>query len=162
MAYNSTIPVISGLAILATFTGVSLGRSAVAEINPIHFRAGNSHFYSDLVPYRSSGSVEPNVAADDYFQPEPAYAVATACRGCDDYPVAYQPRHDKAVDGDLDDWSATRGPEADLASAEKAVPEPPPANRQWIERYTTYTVETETIMAPTQAPDPAQPVVQES
>jgi hypothetical protein len=152
MAYPTTMPILSGLAILATIAGVSLGRSAVAEINPVHYKPPTSSFYADLVPYRSSGSVQADLAGSDYFQAEPAYSADPGCGTCDDYPVEYRPRHDKSVDGIEDGWSASTGA-SDIegtAAADTAPPEPKPANRQWIERYTTYTIVTE-LVEPQQA-----------
>jgi hypothetical protein len=145
MAYSTTVPILGGLAILAAVTGVSLGRSAVAEINPVYFQPASSHFYSDMVPYRSAGSVESDLSGGDYVQADQAYSAA-GCAGCADYPVAYRPSHDPAVDGVEDDWSASAPRLADQASSKAEAPEPPPANRQWIERYTTYTVASEPVV----------------
>lgn len=140
MAYSTTVPIFGGLAILATVTGVSLGRSAVAEINPIHFKPASSHFYTDMVPYRSAGSVDADISGSDYVQPDYAYSAAPR-----DYPVAYQPRHDPAVDGIEDDWSASAPRATAAVSTEREAADPPPANREWIERYTTYTVASEPV-----------------
>jgi hypothetical protein len=143
MAYSTTLPILGGLAILAAVSGVSLGRSAISEINPVHFKPASSHFYSDLVPYRGGANVQPDLGASDYVEPDYAYSASPVCAGCDNYPVDYRPRHDKAVDGQEDGRSASAALET--VSTPSRVPEPPAANRQWIERYTTYTIVTEPV-----------------
>jgi hypothetical protein len=150
------LPILGGLAILATVTGVSLGRSAVGEINPVYFQPATSHFYSDLVPYRGADTIRTDPGANDYLEPEYAYSAVPVCAGCDNYAVDYRPRHDKAVDGVDDGWSASAPREA--AFGETEVAEPLPANREWIERYTTYTVASQ----PVEQEEEAVPVQEES
>ena len=144
MAYSTTVPILSGLAILATMTGVTLGRSAASEINPIHFKPASNTFYADLVPYRPSGSFDPQTSGGDYFQAETAYSAEPGCAACDQHSVGYEPYRESKIDGIEDGWSASAASEPRLAAAE-SVPEPAPANRQWIERYTTYTIVEEVV-----------------
>ena len=144
MAFSTTVPILSGLAILATMTGVTLGRSAVAEINPIHFRPASITFYADLVPYRPAGSFDPQTSGGDYFQAETAYSADPDCAACDRHSLGFERVRDTGIDGIEDGWSASAAPEPRLAAAE-TVPEPAPANRQWIERYTTYTIVEEVV-----------------
>ena len=144
MAYSTTVPILSGLAILATVTGVTLGRSAASEINPVHFKPASNTFYADLVPYRPSGSFDPQTSGGDYFQAETAYSAEPGCAACDRHSLGFEQVRDTGIDGIEDGWSASAAPEPRLAAAE-TVPEPAPANRQWIERYTTYTIVEEVV-----------------
>ena len=144
MAYSTTVPILSGLAILAAVTGVTLGRSAASEINPIHFKPASNTFYADLVPYRPSGSFDPQTSGGDYFQAETAYSAEPGCAACDQHSVGYEPYRESKIDGIEDGWSESAASEPRLAAAE-SVPEPAPANRQWIERYTTYTIVEEVV-----------------
>ena len=139
---NRTLPILGGLAVLAVVGGVSIGRSAIAEINPAYYEPDQpGPFYADLVPNTPSGTTVPESSGAEYLQADYAYSAAPTCIDCDNYPVAYRPRHDPAVDA----VAIPADPEP--AVYESGNTEPPPANREWIERYTTYTV----------AAEPAQP-----
>src|SRR4051794_32395899 len=109
MAYMTHIPLVAGLAILGSVTGVGLGRSTIAQINPAYFQTASSHFYGDMVPNRSSGQ-QSDPAAADYLQADYAYSAEPRCIGCDDYPVEYHPRHDKSLDLEIESWPAKDSP----------------------------------------------------
>jgi hypothetical protein len=146
MAYTTRVPVIAGLAILGGLTGVGIGRSTIAQVNPIHYQSASSHFYADLAPnHGSTTQAEP--ASTDYLQADYAYSASTNCPECGQYPVDSKPVHDRSVDAPIASWSASPPPEKVTAmvqpESEDPLAEPPPANRQWIERYTTYSVAAE-------------------
>lgn len=139
MAYSTTVPILAGLTILGSMTGVSIGRSTIAQINPVYFQPPSSHFYSELTPNRGPADQQPDLGGTDYVQADYAYSAAPGCGACMDYPVDYKPRHDKAVDVIEDSRSASASSEPVLAS-ETEWREPAPANRDWVDRYTDYQV----------------------
>lgn len=95
MAHPITLPTMGVLALLGAVGGVHLGRSAIAEINPVHFKwkEKGSSFYADLTPNRSFDS-QPRTITE-----EAAPALGSGCVGCTTYPEEYFPIHDPAVDG---------------------------------------------------------------
>jgi hypothetical protein len=150
MTISTTLTTIGGLSILAATAGVSLGRDAAGEIDPVYYQPVESHFYADLSPNRSSGTAQPDPGGSDYIQADYSY-LAAATR---DYPVEYRPRHDRWVDGVDDGWSAS-APVAEDA-AEVSIPtDPPPPNRAWVERYTDYTLVADPAPVQAAAPAPA-------
>jgi hypothetical protein len=154
MGYSTTVPILAGLAILGSLTGVTIGRSTVSQINPIYFQPPSSHFYADMVPYRSSGEAQPDLGGTDYLEAEYAYSAEPACGACNDYPIDTAPLRLEAVDGIDDGRSASAPIEPSLASAETEGAEPAPASRVWIERYTNYEVAPD----PVEAPEPEVPI----
>jgi hypothetical protein len=142
MPVSTTLPVIAGLSILGAALGITLGNSAVAEINPAYFNEAEDDFHSDLVPNRSSDWAQVHQA--EYRaaqQPVLVGELGTGCVGCRDYPVAYVPRHDPAVDfyagGEL-----LRAPEPTYVEGVETAPAPDP-DRERIVRYASYPVSSE-------------------
>ena len=140
MPASTTIPIIAGLSILGAAVGINLGNSAVSEINPAYFSDAEDSFHSDLVPYRSPDWAQ--VQAAEYHaaqQPVLVGELGTGCVGCRDYPIAYVPRHDPAVDlyaeGEL-----LRAPEPTVVTVAAAAPDPA---REQIQRYASYPVSAE-------------------
>jgi hypothetical protein len=141
MPVSTTLPVMAGLSILGAALGITLGKSAVAEINPAYFNEAEDDFHADLVP--GGGSDWGQVRQVEYRsaqQPVLVGELGSGCVGCSDYPIAYVPRHDPAVDlyasGDL-----IRAPEPTVVTA-AAAPAPDPAREQ-IVRYASYPVSAE-------------------
>ena len=141
MPVSTTLPVMAGLSILGAALGITLGKSAVAEINPAYFNEAEDDFHADLVPNR--GSDWGQVHQAEYRaaqQPVVVGELGTGCVGCRDYPVAYVPRHDPAVDlhagGEL-----LRAPEPTVVTvAAAAAPDPA---REQVVRYASYPVSAE-------------------
>ncbi|HEX8625528.1 MAG TPA: hypothetical protein VF782_10670 [Allosphingosinicella sp.] len=140
MPVSTTLPVMAGLSILGAALGITLGKSAIAEINPAYFNEAEDDFHADLVPNRGSDWAQVHLA--EYRaaqQPVLVGELGTGCVGCSDYPVAYVPRHDPAVDlyasGEL-----LRAPEATVVTVAAAAPDP--AHEQ-IQRYASYPVTAE-------------------
>ena len=140
MAYSLTLPVIAGLSLIGAASGVFLGRSAVAEINPAYFREPQAKFHADLVPYRSPDWAQ--VQAGEFQQAALVTGWGDGCIGCRAYPVDYVPLHDPAVDGYQDGWSAS-GTEAATATEEVADEPAPDAEQERIVRYASYPVTSE-------------------
>lgn len=139
MPFSSTLPAVAGLSILGAALGITLGRDAVAEINPSYFNEKDDSFHAALVPYRSSDWAQ--VQQADYRaaqQPVLVGQLGTGCAGCADYPIAYVPRHDPAVD----EYVETRVETVAIQPVQMAVaqtPAPDPAREQ-IQAYSTYPV----------------------
>jgi hypothetical protein len=132
----------AGLSILGAALGITLGNSAVAEINPAYFNEAEDEFHADLVPYRSPDWAQVHQA--EYRaaqQPVVVGELGSGCVGCRTYPVAYVPRHDPAVDR-YADGELLRAPEPTYVEgvATAAAPDP---DRERILRYASYPVSSE-------------------
>ena len=132
-ASTRMLPMIGALALVGTAAGVTLGRSAVSEINPVYYSAAPDRFHADQAPQRP-----------DWTAPPPALSAVSAdglgsgCFGCSargaEYPAA------PAVVTYTDSWQA----DAQRAAApiepvlvEQAAPDP---ERERILRYASYPV----------------------
>lgn len=136
MGHAATLSVLGGLALAGAVAGVGLGRSAVADINPLYYGDAEDSFHSDLVanpPLRIGG----DTAA---LRAEPAIV---SCIGCRDYPEEYRPGRDAAIVALDTGWPSAKeiaAPalvEETLAAEERADPE-----REAVVRYASYPVET--------------------
>ena len=160
MPVSTTLPILAGLSIVGAALGITLGRSAAADINPSYFSKAEDEFHADLVPYRNPGWAQ--VQQTEYRaaqQPVSVGELGTGCVGCRDYPVAYVPRHDPAVDGYADEASDSQP--AQLVVVETPAPDPA---RELVQRYSSYAVSQsekvpEVTQAAAQAPaeTPAEP-----
>jgi hypothetical protein len=162
MPATTTVPIMAGLAILGAAGGISLGRSAVSEINPAYFSESDDSFHSDLVPYRSPDWAQ--VQAAEYRaaqQPVLVGDLGGGCVGCRAYPVEYVPQHDPAVDGyrqGYEDGYAAMAPQP----AQIVIVETPAADpaRERIQAYASYPVSSDEKPAQVgEAPteEPAEP-----
>jgi hypothetical protein len=146
-----TLSVVGGLSIAGAALGVTLGRSAIGEINPAYFHEPETRFHAALAPNLSQDWDQ--VQAREYD----ASATAAQCIGCvngpvPDYPVDYVPGRDPYVDSTaVTRWPA-RPPAAvvTVREAPKVVqveaPAPDPA-RERIVRYASYPVTQEEAQA---------------
>jgi hypothetical protein len=138
MPATTTLPIMAGLSILGAALGVTLGKSAVSEINPAYFGDPDDSFHSDLVPYRSPDWAQ--VQAAEYRaaqQPVLVGDLGSGCIGCRDYPVEYVPRHEPAVDGYADDYAASAAQPAQIVIVETPASDP---GRDRIQLYSSYPV----------------------
>ena len=93
MARSMTLPTVGALALLGVATGLHLGQSAIAEINPVHFSPEKpSNFYADLTPGGRQGSPQQRLAGAS------GSAGGAECIGCRTFPEEYFPEHDPSVD----------------------------------------------------------------
>jgi hypothetical protein len=142
MPVSTNLPVMAGLAIVGAALGITLGREAVAEINPAYFNEAEDDFHADLVPQSGTGWAQ--VQPVDYRavqQPVMIGALGTGCVGCSTYPVEYRPKHDPAVDGYYE-GGLLRAPEPTNAVAlveTDPAPAPDPALER-IQAYSSYPV----------------------
>ena len=144
MPVSTTLPVMAGLSILGAALGITLGKSAVAEINPAYFNEAEDDFHADLVPYRSPDWGQVHQA--EYRaaqQPVIVGELGSGCIGCRTYPVDYVPRHDPAVDRYVE-GGLIRAPEPTVVEGVEtaAMPAPDP-DRERIVRYASYPVSSE-------------------
>ena len=165
MAHYLTWPAIAGLAIVGAAGGVTLGRSAVAEINPSYFGQAESDFYSDLVPNRTPpGGADWNaVQQAEYANAGVAQGLGTGCIRCREYPVEYVPVPDPSVAYMSDGWQSGLRTEdyAEAAEDEPAYAEAAPDPRLvQVQRYSTYRVRSDEAEAA--PPLQAQPQVQQA
>lgn len=141
MPVSTTLPVMAGLSILGAALGITLGKSAVAEINPAYFNEAEDEFHADLVPYRSPDWAQVHQA--EYRaaqQPVIVGELGGGCIGCRDYPVEYVPVHDPAVDY-ASEGELLRAPEPTVVTVTRATA-PDPA-RERIQAYSSYPVSSE-------------------
>ncbi|HYW17394.1 MAG TPA: hypothetical protein VE891_14740 [Allosphingosinicella sp.] len=144
MPVSTTLPVMAGLSIFGAALGITLGKSAVAEINPAYFNEAADDFHADLVPYRSPDWAQVHQA--EYRaaqQPVLVGELGAGCVGCRTYPTEYVPQHDPAVDG-YAEGGTLRAPEPTYVEREgvetAAAPDP---DRERILRYASYPVSAE-------------------
>lgn len=135
-----TLPTIGALSIVGAALGIYLGKDAIAQIDPVYYSVPESSFHADLVPYRGSGSDrdgQPAVRTAGFDQ-----NLGSSCIGCGGYLEEYRPRHDPAVDGYEDGWSASArtvpAHYVEAAAAAKAPQIDP--ERAAIVRYSSYPV----------------------
>jgi hypothetical protein len=148
MPVSTTLPIMAGLSILGAALGITLGKSAIAEINPAYFNEAEDEFHADLVPYRSSDWAQ--VQQTEYRavqQPVIVGELGSGCVGCRDYPVAYVPRHDPAVDA-YAEGELLRTPEPTVVTYAAAAPAAADPDRERIQRYASYPVSSEERPAP--------------
>lgn len=143
MPVSTTLPVMAGLSILGAALGITLGKSAVAEINPVYFNEAEDEFHADLVPYRSPDWAQVHQAEyRSAQQPVIVGELGGGCIGCRVYPVEYVPVHDPAVDiGPHGEGELLRAPEPTVVMASQTTA-PDPA-RERIQRYASYAVSSE-------------------
>ena len=138
MPVSTSLPIMAGLSILGAALGITLGRSAIAEINPAYFSEAEDDFHADLIPYRSPDWAQ--VQRAEYIaaqQPVAVGELGSGCVGCRDYPVAYVPKHDPAVDLYAGDDEASAPQPAQAVFVETPAPDPA---RERIQLYSSYPV----------------------
>ena len=146
MAHILTWPALAGLAIVGAAGGITLGRSAVAEINPAYFSDPDSDFHADLVPNRTpaNGADWGQVQQADYASAATAQGLGSGCVGCREYPVEYVPVPDPSLAWMNDGWQpGLRAEDYAEAEAEAAAPyaeAAPDPRMERIQRYSTYRV----------------------
>lgn len=159
MPATTTLPTLAGLAILGAALGVSLGQSAISEINPAYFSDPEDSFHSDLVPYRSPDWAQVQAAGYPAAQqPVLVGELGSGCIGCRDYPVHYVPVHDPAVDGYGDGYAASAPEPAQIVIVETPAAADPARER--IQAYASYPVSEEerpAQAAEAPAEQPAEP-----
>ena len=142
MPVSTTLPIMAGLSILGAALGVTLGKSAIAEINPLYFNEAEDDFHADLVPYQSPDWAQVHQAEyRDVQQPVIVGELGSGCIGCRAYPVEYVPQHDPAVDRYVE-GELIRAPEPTLVTVTESAPAPDP-DRERIQRYSSYPVSSE-------------------
>jgi len=156
MPVSTTLPIMAGLSVLGAALGITLGKSAIAEINPAYFNEAEDDFHADLVPYRSPDWAQ--VQQVEYRaaqQPVVVGELGSGCIGCRTYPVEYVPRHDPAVDRYAEE-ELLRAPEPTVVTVAQA---PDPA-RERIQAYASYPVTSEekaVQVAEAPVEEPAEP-----
>jgi hypothetical protein len=144
MPASTTLPVMAGLSILGAALGVTLGKSAIAEINPAYFNEAEDDFHADLVPNRSADWAQVHQA--EYRaaqQPVLVGELGSGCVGCRTYPIDYVPQHDPAVDRYVEGGNVQerllRAPEPTYVEgvATAAALDP---DRERVVRYASYPV----------------------
>ena len=145
MPASTTLPVMAGLSILGAALGITLGKSAIAEINPAYFNEAEDDFHADLVPSADWAQVH-QAEYRAAQQPVLVGELGSGCVGCRTYPVDYVPQHDPAVDRYVEGGNAEdrllRAPEPTYVEgvATAAAPDP---GREQILRYASYPVSAE-------------------
>lgn len=144
MPRSTTLPIMAGLSIVGAALGVTLGRSAIAEIDPAYFADPEVPFHADLAPYRSPDWAQ--VQAAEYRQVTSAEGLGTGCVGCGDYPIEYVPRPDPAVASY--GWAAAAEP---LEEVTYEAPERDPEMER-VQLYASYPVSAEEAQQEEPAP----------
>lgn len=135
MDFKRTMPVMAGLAILGTALGVHLGKSAIAEIDPVHFSDPEPRFHADLVPHARGDWAQVQVA--EYRQAAASDGYGDGCIRCPEFPVEYAPEPHPAFDGFEDGWSASAAVAEPVEAAFRDEPDP---DRERLELYASFPV----------------------
>jgi hypothetical protein len=151
MARAVDLSILGALALVGAGTGLHLGWSAIAEINPAHFSSGEgaSTFHGDLVPNRSWDSA-PSLGAEQAG----TLALGSGCIGCRTYPVDYRPVPDPAIEQiDARPEEPSGSAPAQLATYEQEAPEEAARRKADLERVELYSrtpveVQEEKVEAP--------------
>ena len=115
MAYPVALPAMAALSIAGAAIGVQLGRSAIAEINPVYFSTPQSaRFFADLTPkaYRLGSSAWSE--STDYWFNELNVSGRSACLDCSGNFV-----EPESVEAALPEWNES-APPSDRADADAA------------------------------------------
>lgn len=119
MAYPVALPAMAALSIAGAAVGVELGRSAIAEINPVYFSTPQAaRFFADLTPkaYRLGSSAWSD--STDYWFNELNASGRSACLDCSGNFV-----EPESVEAALPEWDAS-APPSDRAEAEPEAEDP--------------------------------------
>lgn len=100
-----TLTALSALALVGSGAGVLLGRSAVAEINPVYFSEAATRFHSDLSATPPSMDAPPALTASELSAAELGQALGTGCVRCRTASDLYYPVHDTDEDGYRTGWA---------------------------------------------------------
>lgn len=157
-----TLTALSVLALVGSGAGVLLGRSAVAEINPVYFSEAATRFHSDLSATPPSMDAPPALTASELSAAELGQALGTGCVRCRTASDLYYPVHDTDEDAYQSGWALV-----DPAPvAQQTVQDSEPAVEADAERaaalarvhaYSSYTVAAHPRLDVAAAPaDPAQ------
>jgi hypothetical protein len=146
---TGNLSLLAGLALIGAAGGITLGHSAVSEINPVYYAEAPSRFHGDQVPQRP-----------DWTQPQPALADASAmqglgngCFGCSAREAEFHSA--PAVVTYTDSWRADAVRAAapiEPAPLEEAAPDP---ERERVVRYASYPI-TEAQVVAVSVPAPAE------
>jgi len=120
MPHPLTLSTAGAIALVGIFTGVQLGRSAIAEIDPIYYSERPTRFHADLVPNPPSDS-PPNITL---AQADQNAALGTGCVGCRTYPEEYYPIHDASIDRYSSGYARDADAAPALAVLETEEPDP--------------------------------------
>ncbi|WP_332811360.1 hypothetical protein [Sphingomonas sp.] len=137
MAYPVALPAMAALSIAGAAIGVQLGRSAIAEINPVYFSTPQAaRFFADLTPkaYRLGTSAWSD--STDYWRNELNVSGRSACLDCGGNFV-----EPEIVAAALPEWDEPAAP-SDRAEAEAEDPDRGLGASQ-IERYSSFPVTAE-------------------
>ena len=147
-----TLATLSVLAAAGSVTGVYLGRSAIAEINPAYYDEPETRFHADMVPNPPDFDA-PVTRAGYLTQAERQRALGSGCVGCRTYPEEYYPVHDSSVDKYQPGYAEME----EAAAPQPAVYAPDPqeearaADFAAVERYASYRVVEEAATEPVAA-----------
>jgi hypothetical protein len=136
MPNTFALPIVGGLSILAAGGGVWLGKSSVAQINPVYFSEREARFHADLAPNR--GVAWDQVQTAEFQQAALATDYGTFCLGCIDYPEDVHPIGPRERDGIEDGWAASAPEEQEIETETVETARQPEWER--VERYASYPV----------------------
>ena len=157
MAHPLIYPALAVTAVLGSSLGVYLGRSAIAEINPIYYSERQTRFHADLVPYRSFEAAPQVLTAK-----ETEVALGSGCIGCRADTAAAYPIYEASA-GKYQSGYASSSEPVEVAAYD-AEPSADLQQRQAelsrIERYASYPVShEEAASAPIEDQREAAPAV---
>ena len=144
--WTRSVPMLAGLALVGTAVGVSLGHSAISEINPVYYAEAPTRFHGDQVPQRPDWTAaQPAFAADA----STVAGLGTGCFGCGGGGAEHYAA--PAVVTYTDSWTADAQRAAAPIAAEPVEAAPDP-ERERVARYASYPItEAEVALEPAEA-----------
>lgn len=142
MAYPVALPAMAALSIAGAAIGVQLGRSAIAEINPVYFSTPQAaRFFADLTPkaYRL-GSSSWSDSTDSWVN-ELNVSGRSACLDCSENFV-----EPEAVEAALPEWDEPAAPKVPAEAATEAVDPDRGLGSSQIELHASFPVTAEEAM----------------
>lgn len=99
-----TLPLLMVLTVAGSGLGVYLGKSAIGEIDPVHYSSPQpgSRFHADLVPNRP----EWDSASTAGLHNAALSRLGGGCVGCATYPEEYRPVRDEAIESYIATYAA--------------------------------------------------------
>lgn len=144
---GKTIPVLTGLALVGIVSGMTLGKAAIADINPAYFSDPPSRFHADRTPQPLDMN-QPQLALQD-ARTAGGEGLGTGCFGCSGASEYYAA---PAIVTYTESWTADaqRAAAPTAYAPVEAAPAPDPEIER-IVRYASYPL-TEEQAAPTPEP----------
>jgi hypothetical protein len=136
MPKSTTLPILGGLLVVGAIAGVSLGHSAISEIDPHHFAERPVRFHANRAPQRPDWA---QVQVREYSGAGEFDGLGSGCFGCTARSVQFVTTH--GGEAYVESWPEPRPSAAPPEQPERMwVEERPDPARERLVRYASYPV----------------------